>query len=310
MPRIIKIAAAQLGPVPKSHSRTTTLKRLIELLKEAKSKQCDLVVFPEAALTPFFPHWYMENTAEIDEYFEKEMPNENVQALFSEAKKLEIGFSLGYAELSFENQEKHYYNSSILVDKNGEIIGKYRKIHLPGFKEYQDGQPFQNLEKMYFEVGNLGFPTWNAFGGIFGMCICNDRRWPETYRLLGLGGAEVILLGYNTPVNNPALPESDHLTSFHNLLSMQAGAYQNGTWVVGVAKAGLEEGVMQVGQTSIIAPSGEIVAMASTLEDELITYDCNIDLAQRYKKHLLNFSENRKIQHYTKISQQTDAISP
>ena len=68
------------------------------------------------------------------------------------------------------------------------------------------------------------------------MCICNDRRWPETYRVLGLRGAEMILLGYNTPACHPEHPELDRLAHFHNQLSMQAGAYQNGCWVVGVAK--------------------------------------------------------------------------
>ena len=67
--------------------------------------------------------------------------------------------------------------------------------------------------------------------------ICNDRRWPESYRVMGLQGVEMILLGYNTPYHNPPSPDQDRLGYFHNQLVMQAGAYQNGT-VVGVAKAG------------------------------------------------------------------------
>src|SRR5262249_51274648 len=156
---------------------------------------------------------------------------------------------------------------------------KYRKVHLPGWDCYQPGQPFQNLEKYYFEVGNLGFPVWRCFGGIVGMMICNDRRWPESYRTMALQGAELIVLGYNTPSHNPANPASDPLAGFHNHLCMQAGAYQNACWVVGVAKAGNEEGVMQIGQSCIIAPTGEIVAQALTLEDELITFKCDLDLA-------------------------------
>ena len=76
-----------------------------------------------------------------------------------------------------------------------------------------------------------------------GMCICNDRRWPETYRVMGLQGVEMVLLGYNTPLHNPPSPSTTSIAWFHHLLSMQAGAYQNGTWVVGVAKGGAEEGV-------------------------------------------------------------------
>src|SRR3546814_10251991 len=89
------------------------------------------------------------------------------------------------------------------------------------------------------------------------MCIFNDRRWPETYRVMGLQGVEMVLLGYNTPIHNPPAPEHDALSWHHNALVMQAGAYQNGTWVVGVAKAGDEEGVNQMGGNQIIAHSGE-----------------------------------------------------
>ena len=122
------------------------------------------------------------------------------------------------------------------VGKDGRIIGKYRKIHLPGHADHRPQHPYQNLEKRYFEVGNLGFPVWKAFDGRVGMMICNDRRWPESYRVMGLQGVELIVLGYNTPVHNPEMPEADDLGGFHNHLVMQSGAYQNSTWVVGVAK--------------------------------------------------------------------------
>ena len=68
--------------------------------------------------------------------------------------------------------------------------------------------PFQHLEKRYFEVGNLGFPVVEAFGGNIGMCICNDRRWPETYRVMGLQSVEMVMLGYNTPLHNPPSPDT------------------------------------------------------------------------------------------------------
>src|SRR5260370_6977697 len=86
---------------------------------------------------------------------------------------------------------------------------------------------------------------------------------------MGLQGVEMILLGYNTPVHNPPAPEHDLLANFHNELVMRAGAYQNGTWVVGVVKCGREEGCDMIGQSQIIAPSGETVAMPTTLETKL-----------------------------------------
>lgn len=298
MARLITVGAAQFGPVQRAESKAQVVRRLITLLQEAHGRGCDLVVFTEVALTAFFPHWYMTDPAELDAYFEQEMPSPATQPLFDEARRLGIGFHLGYAELAWEGGEKRHYNTAILVGKDGQVIGKYRKIHLPGYDCHQPGQPFQNLEKLYFNIGNLGFQSWPAFGGQVGVCICNDRRWPETYRVLALQGAELVVLGYNTPLHNPALPNSDPLTNFHNHLCMQAGAYQNALWVVGVAKAGLEEGVMQIGQSSIIAPSGEIVAMAATLEDELVVARCDLDLAQIYRQRLWNFARNRRVADY------------
>jgi predicted amidohydrolase len=142
-----------------------------------------------------------------------------------------------------------------------------------------------------------------------GMCICNDRRWPETYRVLALNGCEMVLLGYNTPDHIPEHPEMNHLVDFHNRLSMQAGAYQNGQWVVGVAKAGVEEGVSQIGQSMIIAPSGEVVAMASTMHDELVVARCDLDLATEYRK-LFNFGKNRRPEMYGRITGEGGATPP
>jgi len=310
MPRHLTIAAAQSGPISRQTSRAEVVARFVEQMREAQSRGCDLIVFTECALTAFFPHWWIDNDAELDAWYEREMPSPITQPLFDEAKRLKIGFHLGYAELAIENGVKHRYNTCVLVGPDGQIIGKYRKIHLPGYAEHRPRHPFQNLEKRYFEVGNLGFRTWRAFGTVVGMCICNDRRWAETYRVLALQGAEIILLGYNTPDHVPDHPEVDHLNNFQHLLSMQAGAYQNGCWVVGVAKAGLEEGVRQIGQTAVIAPSGEIVARSATMGDELIVYRCDLDLVKPYKDYLLNFERNRRIEHYQLIATRTGAIPP
>ena len=310
MARIITVGAAQFGPVPRSASRRDTIERLLDLMRQAHARGCDLVVFTEVALTAFFPHWYMEDPEEIDSYFETEIPGPETQVLFEEAARLGIAFHLGYAELTCEAGQKRRYNTAILVGSDGRIIGKYRKIHLPGYAAYQPGHIYQNLEKYYFDSGNLGFNTWRACGGVIGLCICYDRRWPETYRMLALQGAEMVLLGYNTPDQPTDRPGVNHLASFHNLLSMQAGAYQNATWVVGVAKAGVEEGVSQIGQSCIIAPSGEVVAMATSLEDELVVAQCDLDRTLEYKEHSLNFAENRHIEHYGLIAERVGAIPP
>lgn len=308
MTRIVTVGAAQLGPIQRSHSRKEMVTRLITLLEQGARHGCDLVVFPELALTTFFPRWFIESQTELDAYFEAQMPGPETQALFDAARKLKVGFYLGYAELTEEEGRTRRFNTSILVDQTGSIIGKYRKIHLPGHAEHEPWRQFQHLEKRYFETGNLGFPVFRAFGGIIGMAVCNDRRWPETYRVMGLQGVEMILIGYNTPVHNPPAPEHDNLSHFHNELVMQAGAYQNGTWVVGVGKGGCEEGVDQIGNSIIVAPSGEIVGACSTLGDELAIARCDLDLTLSYKNSVFNFAKHREPHAYGMIVERKGAI--
>jgi predicted amidohydrolase len=296
----VNLAVGQLGPIARSETRTEVVARLIALMRRAHSAGCDLIVYPELALTTFFPRWYIEDQTEIDAFFEREMPGPETQLLFDLARELGIGFYLGYAELAIENGAIHRYNTSVLVNKNGSIISKYRKVHLPGHAEHEPWRKFQHLEKRYFEPGS-GFGVVNAFNGVIGMAICNDRRWPETYRVMGLQGVEMVLIGYNTPAHNPPAPEHDDFSLFHNRLVMQSGAYQNGTWVVGVAKAGIEEGVDQIGGSCIIAPSGEIVAACTTKADEIALARCDLDLCNSYKRTTFNFDIHRQPRAYELI---------
>lgn len=306
MSRIITIGAAQMGPIQKSHTRAEVVERLIVLLKKAHSAGCDVVVFPELALTTFFPRWFVDDITEANHWYETEMPSPVTQPLFDEAKRLGIGFCLGYAELT---QDGHRFNTQILVEKDGTVVAKYRKVHIPGHEHNEPNRPFQHAERYYFEPSNEGFGVWSAFDARVGMMICNDRRWPETYRVMGLQGVELILCGYNTPIHYVPDPSQDILQGFHNALVMQSGAYQNGTWVVGVAKGGVEEGVDSLGQSMIVAPSGQIVAQALTTDDELIFAQCDMEWCKRYTGTLFDFERYRRPEVYGRITNQRGVIA-
>jgi len=300
--RSLRVGAAQLGPISRETTRHEVVDRLVALMKDASDEGCQLVVFPELALTTFFPRWYLDDVPEeLNSYYETEMPGPETQRLFDEAKLLGIGFYVGYAELTAEGQR---FNTSILVDESGSLVGKYRKVHLPGHEEHEPERPFQHLERRYFEEGPDGFSVWEAFGGVMGMALCNDRRWPETYRVMGLQNVEMILIGYNTPLHYAPDPAQNPLQSFHNHLVMQAGAYQNGTWVIGVAKGGVEEGVDSLAESVIIAPSGQIVAQAKTSDDELLVADCDLDWCKHYKDTLFDFDRYRRPEMYEFITRQ------
>ncbi|MGH7059177.1 MAG: N-carbamoyl-D-amino-acid hydrolase [Stellaceae bacterium] len=305
MARRFPVAVAQLGPIHRADSRAAVVKRLMALLREAHGRGARLVVFPELALTTFFPRWWMTDQAEIDRFFEREMPNTAARPLFDLARELEVGFYLGYAELTQEKGEARRYNTAILVGPDGHILGRYRKVHLPGHSEHLPHAPFQHLEKRYFDVGNEGFKVWRAFDAVLGMCICNDRRWPETFRVMALQGAEIVALGYNTPTENIHHPEPLHLRMFHHLLSLQANAYQNAAWVLAAAKAGKEDGFGMIGGSVIVAPTGEIAARALSEDDEIVAATLDLDLGDYIRRTIFNFEKHRRIEHYRLITERT-----
>jgi len=310
MSRIITVGAAQLGPIQRADSRASVVARMVGLVRQAKAHGCDVVAFPELALTTFFPRWFMQDQAEIDSFFEREMPGPETRALFEAAAEARIGFQLGFAELVVQDGRARRFNTAILVDRDGRIAGRYRKIHLPGHAEHEPWRAFQHLEKRYFEVGDLGWGVWRTMGANMGMAICNDRRWPETYRVMGLQDVEMVFIGYNTPRHNPPAPDHDRLSEFHNQLVMQAGAYQNATWIVGVAKCGVEEGCEMIGNSSIIAPTGQVVAQALTQDDELVVARCDLDLGLSYKRSTFNFARHREPQAYRMIVERKGAEPP
>ena len=301
MTRKLHIAAAQLGAANLADTRETMVARLRELLRQAHARGVRFVVFPELALTTFFPRYWFDDAAEVDaRFFEKSMPSPVTAPLFDDARRYGIGFYLGYAELTPEGR---HFNTAILVSPAGDIVGKYRKVHLPGHADHKPEAAFQHLEKKYFEVGDLGFNTFRVEdsgvgSAIMGMLICNDRRWPEAFRARTLQGAELVTLGFNTPTENLHYPEPPALRVHHHLIMAQAMAFMNATWLVETAKCGFEDGFRMFGQSMIVAPSGEIVAKTVSEDDELISFDADLDLAQNLKRTMFNYAAHRRPEHY------------
>ena len=311
MARIIRVAAAQMGPNPLAAPRPEILARMIALLEGAAAQRASLVVFPELAFTTFFPRWLLQGEA-LDRHFERAMPNPAVQPLFDRARELGVGFTVGYAELAGGRR----FNSAILVQPDGSVLGRYRKVHLPGSVEPREGARFQQLEKRYFEYGDLGFPAFRAGsawqGAIMGMMICNDRRWPEAWRVLGLQGVELVCLGYNSAAYDPngGSTETEELRTFHSRLVAQANAYMNATWAVAVAKAGTEDGSGLIGGSCIVDPNGVVVAEATGLGDELLVADCDLELCRQGKSKMFDMGAHRQPAQYGAITARAGVVEP
>ena len=166
-------------------------------------------------------------------------------------------------------------------------------------------QPYRTLNVTEDDVAIQGYDTVAYFTE--NKAIKGNSEFKHSWRLQGV---EMVMLGYNTPTVNSQSDESPHLRMFHNHVTMQSGAYQNSTWVIGVAKAGNEDDNDLMGGSVIIAPTGEIVAQCRTLGDELIMADCDLDACAFGKETIFDFDAHRRIEHYGLITERTGAIPP
>ncbi len=241
------------------------------------------------------------------------MPGPETRPLFEEAQQLSLGFHLGYAELTVSRAgDRDRFNTSILVDKQAAASSaNIARSICPARPTASPGRPGQHLEKHYFEVGDLGFGVWRAFGGIVGMCICNDRRWPETYRVMGLQGVEMIMLGYNSPVGL-----GDTLRSRCARAVPQPPGHAVGR--VPERHLGDRRGEMRFrgrlpydraerDHRAFRRDRGDVPYATS---DELAVRRCDLDFGTRYKDDIFNFAAHRRPEHYRLIVDRTGAIPP
>lgn len=326
MSRLIKVAAAQIGAINRDADRQQTLQRLLALLESAASQSVRLVVFPEVALTTFFPR-YLLSPDELSTFFETSDPltSPNTAPLFSLAHSKGIDIVLGFAERTAEGKG---YNTCVYYSASrNAIISKYRKVHLPGTVEpFSDPEAINQLEKRYFTPGDLGFQAFRApdlvpsavkradvekataegkdvktvgqGDPIIGMLICNDRRWPEAWRVLTLQGAELVVFGYNTGANmahlwgsKPMSPEeAEKEALFHSRLVQQANSYQNACWSISAARCGKDDGKYElIAGSMIVSPEGHVVAEAKGKGDELVVAEIDLgDCRQGKEKVRLN----------------------
>ena len=280
MPRYVKVAAAQMGPNNDGTPREVIVERMMALLEAAIREGVELIAYPEMALTTYFPK---RVRPDFDHFFETEVPPKSLEPLLRRAAQARVAVHAGFCEKA----EGKYFNTALLTDRDGRLCGTFRKIHLPGTK-IPDGFA-QVHEPYYFAHGDTGYKVFDCAGAKVGIAICQDRRYPESYRALALQGAEIIVIGYNTPLSALALDLND--------LCMRSGAYANACFVVGIAKAGVEDGMELIGGSSVINPQGQIIAKASTTGDELIAALIDLDQMTPVRKRW-NFLGRRQPQHY------------
>ncbi|KAK1762693.1 carbon-nitrogen hydrolase [Phialemonium atrogriseum] len=344
MPRLIKVAAAQIGAVHRTTPRSETMQRMLRLLDSAASMGAQIIVFPETAFTTFFPRYLFEDQEEMESYFEDDAggssiaESKNVKPLFDRARELGVDIWVGYGERTPEG--RHFNTAVYYSGRSGEVLNKYRKTHVPGFVDPPFPGAEVHLEKRYFETGDLGFPAFRVPGlipdtlkegttetdtqgkgdPIIGALICNDRRWPESWRPYGLQGAELVLVGFNTngkaddiykPGKPISLEEAREEALHHHRLVMQYNSYANSCFSISSGRCGMDDGKFDlIGGSSIVDSDGHIIAEAKTTDDEVVFAEIDLEECQKGKKDIFNFAVNRQPQAYGMITAQKGIVEP
>lgn len=262
MRRLCKLGAAQLGP--STDDKAEAAQRMERLAREAAAAGVQLLCFPELALTPFFP---ARLERDCDHWFDV-LPSPLVAPVLDVAREAEMVVVLPYGE----RDGIAYYNSALVVDADGSVLGRYRKVHIPAYFPSDRPGGTGSFERLYFKPSDEGFPVFDTRYGRVGVQICYDRMFPEGSRILGLQGAEIVCF----PNNYGTYGMEYRARAWGRLV--QARAYENSFFALLVNKAGQEGERENAGRSRIITPlGGDVLAEASEDREELLVAEVDLD---------------------------------
>ncbi|MBK9529683.1 MAG: acyltransferase [Acidobacteria bacterium] len=279
MARIVKGGLIQAHNQEPADSPIETIKKVnldhqLKFVEQAAEQGVQVLCFQEIFTTPYF---CAEQTTRWYEAVERIPDGPTVQLMQEVAKQYGMVLVVPIYE---EEQTGIYYNSAAVIDADGKYLGKYRKTHIPhvapGF-----------WEKFYFRPGNLGYPVFDTAVGKVGVYICYDRHFPEGARCLGLNGAEIIF--------NPSATVAG-LSEYLWKLEQPAHAVANGYFVGAINRVGIEApwniGEFY-GQSYFCDPRGQMLAVGTRDQDELIVADLDMDMIREVRNTWQFFRDRR-----------------
>ncbi|HZU16919.1 MAG TPA: nitrilase-related carbon-nitrogen hydrolase [Candidatus Dormibacteraeota bacterium] len=258
------------------------VERHVELVRHAAAQGARITCLQEIFHGPYFPaeqdpRWYA--TAEPES-------GPTVSRMRGLARELGMVLVVPFFE---EAQPGVYYNTAVVIEADGSVVGKYRKTHIPHV-----GPCF--WEKFYFKPGNLGYPVFETSVGRVGLLICYDRHFPEPARALGLKGAELVF-------NPSATVES--VSRYLWELEQPAHAVANGYWIAAINRVGVETPLSEArfyGSSYFCDPRGRIVCRASDHEDEVLVCDVDLEM-NREVRNTWQFLRDRRPELYGELTQ-------
>jgi len=278
-PNSVTVGLVQMTCAPEPEAN---MKKAIARITEAAKRGAQVVCLQE-----LFRSQYFCQTEDIDLFkLAEPIPGPSTEALSRVARKHKIVI---IASLFEKRAAGLYHNTAVIIDADGEVAGKYRKMHIPDDPLY--------YEKFYFTPGDLGFASHDTQFGKIGTLVCWDQWFPEAARLTALSGAQFLF--YPTAIG--WLPDEDeemNEAQHQAWETIQRGhAIANGVYVVVVNRVGAEGKLRFWGQSFVVDPFGRIVAKASADKEELLIFECNLDNIERTRQNW-PFLRDRRIESY------------
>ncbi len=260
------LGAAQTGAVSDA-SMSAMVDRAADLIEQAHGRGVELLTFPELFLAPFFASRLIED---FDRYFMA--PDDPVlRRLIDHAAARRIALVLPLAERAPEG----YFNSALVSDPHGQVLGVYRKTHIPAYFPNDKPGGTGSYEKFYFAPGNA-LPVFDLCGTRIGIQICNDRLYPEGSRALALAGAQVLVM----PISFSTYSDPAQRTAIWDV-PPRARAYENGAFVLACNRAGTEGARQHLGHSLVADPRGMVVARLDGGENTLLVHGVDLDEVRR-----------------------------
>jgi N-carbamoylputrescine amidase len=280
---IVTVGLIQMscGPQPEGN-----LKKAIGRIGEAAKKGARIVCLPEL----FRSQYFCQNEDIKNFKLAETIPGPSTEALSKVARQKKIVI---VASIFEKRTAGIYHNTAVVIDANGKIAGKYRKMHIPDDPLY--------YEKFYFTPGDLGFRTHETKYGKIGALVCWDQWFPEAARLTALSGAQFLFyptaIGW-LPNEKPKMRRAQH-SAWETI--QRAHAIANGVYVAVVNRIGHEGQLNFWGQSFVADPFGRIIAKASTDKEEVLIVDCDLDQIDETRQNW-PFLRDRRIDYYSALA--------
>jgi N-carbamoylputrescine amidase len=263
------------------------LARAIEFIRDAARQGAEIVCLPELFRSQYFCQTEDHKNFDLAE----EVPGKSTDELAEVARQTG---TVIVASLFERRSAGLYHNTAAIIDSDGKLLGKYRKMHIPDDPLYH--------EKFYFAPGDLGFKAWDTARGKIGVCVCWDQWYPEAARLTALRGAEIIF--YPTAIGWHPSEKKEFGKAQHSAWeTIQRGhAIANGCYVAVANRIGHEapadgDGIEFWGQSFVCGPDGEIIAKGSINKEEIVAAEIDWARINEQRTHW-PFLRDRRIDAY------------